>query len=114
MSKQIKVSNHEYYDKLLFIDDALFGMSTAQEMITESFEALMADNRSDFTDKLIDIYNNYMSDLISTAYNDAEALKTDIFDTVDDFVKVDDDLKLKFTHYNNITLKCYNLTEGNV
>lgn len=114
MSNLIKVSNHEYYDKMLFINDALIGMSAAEEMMTESFEALKADNRSDFTDELTDIYNNYMSDMIRMTYSEAEQLKNDIFDAVDDFVKVDDDVRLKLIHDNNVTAKYINLMEGTV
>ena len=112
MSKPIKVSNHEYYDKMLFINDALIGMKAAEEMMTESFEALTADNRSDFTDELTEIYNKYMSDMISLTYSEAEALKNDIFDAVDDFVKADDDIRLKLIHDNNVTLKYIYLSEG--
>lgn len=114
MNKPIKVSNSEYYDKMLFIDDALSGMDAARKMITDSFEALKADNSSDFTDELIKIYNESFFELTENTYKEAETLKNDIFDAVDDFVKADDDIGMKLRHINNAAVKYINITEGEV
>ncbi len=114
MSDLIKVTEHEYYDKMLFINDALIGMDTAKKMIIEAFEAMQTDNRSDFTDELTKMFNDFMSELIVQSYSEAENLKNDIFAAVDDFVKADEDISMKIRHADNIAVKYINITEGAV